>query len=490
MTLDPRTPVVVGVAAVTQRGDDPALLSPAIDLMRQVTEDAAMDAGDSSLLDRIGWIGVPEGTWTYGDPGRLLAERVGLADVHTLRADVGVTQQELLARACSAVIDGVDVALVVGAEAKHRALRAAIAGVEPSDVADERAPDELLAPKRFPADDIEITRNIVVPTTSYALIETALARTEGLTREAHRRRLADLWGGFAIVAESAAGAWNPSAPSGETIVTPSPDNRMISTPYTKLLCSNWNVDQAAALLVCSVEAATALGIARDRWVFPHSSAVSNHDDYVASRRDLHTSHGARVAGERVLSLAGVEIGDIDIVDLYSCFPAPVQIYARAIGLSLDRQLTLTGGMTFGGGPLNNYVLQAMVAMVSALRASPGALGLSSSVSGSIVKQGWGVWSARPPAALFRHEDVGPEVASLNATCPVDESLSGDVRIASWTVTHDKGEPHRAVAIVESAAGTRSIVATTEPDAVAAMVDGDWIDRTVHASADGTLTLPD
>ncbi len=72
--------------------------------------------------------------------------------------------------------------------------------------------------------------------------------------------------------------------------------------------------------------------------------------------------------------------------------------ARELGLALDdpRGLTVTGGMTFAGGPLNNYVLQAMVALTDLLRADPSAIGLSTSVSGMLTKQGLGLWSATPP----------------------------------------------------------------------------------------------
>ena len=41
----------------------------------------------------------------------------------------------------------------------------------------------------------------------------------------------------------------------------------------------------------------------------------------------------------------------------------------------ERDLTVTGGMTFAGGPWNNYVTHGVATMVGVLREDPGDLGL-------------------------------------------------------------------------------------------------------------------
>ena len=66
--------------------------------------------------------------------------------------------------------------------------------------------------------------------------------------------------------------------------------------------------------------------------------------------------------------------------------------AAELGISLDRRLTETGGMAFGGGPFNNYVLQSTVAVARCLRQSTGARGLVTTVSGLLTKPGLSVWS--------------------------------------------------------------------------------------------------
>ena len=70
---------------------------------------------------------------------------------------------------------------------------------------------------------------------------------------------------------------------------------------------------------------------------------------------------------------------IDHVELYSCFPAAVRVQQRELGIPLSRRVTQTGGMTFGGGPLNNFVIQSWVKMVERLREDQGSRGLVTAV---------------------------------------------------------------------------------------------------------------
>ena len=64
---------------------------------------------------------------------------------------------------------------------------------------------------------------------------------------------------------------------------------MIGFPYTKAMNANLDTDQAAAVIVCSVEAARELGVAEDRWVFPWSGADAHDHWWVSERADLHSS---------------------------------------------------------------------------------------------------------------------------------------------------------------------------------------------------------
>ena len=128
---------------------------------------------------------------------------------------------------------------------------------------------------------------------------------------------------------------------------------MISFPYPKLCTANMQVDQGAGYIVCSVEAARAAGVPEERWVFPLAGADAHDHWFISHRPELHRSPAIRLAAGAAFALAGVGPDDLGPIDLYSCFPAAVQMAAREIGLPVDdpgRPLTLTGGLTFGGGP--------------------------------------------------------------------------------------------------------------------------------------------
>src|SRR5439155_22999267 len=133
--------------------------------------------------------------------------------------------------------------------------------------------------------------------------------------------------------------------------------------------------------------------------------------------------------------------DIAHVDLYSCFPSAVQVAATEIGLGFERPLTVTGGLTFAGGPLNNYVTHSIATMVGVLRTDAGRLGLVSANGGYLTKHAIGIYGTEPPASGFRHDDVQTEVDAMPTRESVDEH-DGPVTIEAYTVMHGHDRPER------------------------------------------------
>jgi acetyl-CoA C-acetyltransferase len=480
MAVDPRTPVLVGAGTATQRLDDPAAALEACALIAAACDAAALDAGAPGLLSRADMVVVPQGTWAYADAGRLVADSIGASGARTVVGEFGVLQTTLIERAATAIQAGAcDVALVVGGEAKWRDLRTSITGVQgPTTVQTDATPDEVLAPAGALISPLEIEARLVSAVSQYALLEHARRRADGETPAAHAAEVAGLWERFNQVARGNPAAWHRQPMSAAEIATPGPRNRPLATPYLKWHNSQWNVDQAACLILCSAEAAMAAGVASDRWLFPHAMAHSDHMVPVSARPALHRSPGFRLAGQAALAAAGIGVDDVAHVDLYSCFPIAVRTQALELGLGTDRPLTVTGGMTFAGGPLNNYVLQSTAAMTARLRADPGAVGMVTAISAMITKQGVTLWSSQPPAHGMRAVDVSAAVAAESPPVAVGPGTAGPAPIESYTVLHDAGgAPERAVVIVRAADGTRSI-ATSVADA-AAMTVGEWGGRTVE-----------
>ncbi len=270
------------------------------------------------------------------------------------------------------------------------------------------------------------------------------------------------------------------------IATAGPDNRMVGYPYTKLMNSNNAVEQSAALILTSVERAESLGVDRDRWVFPLAGTDAHDHVYVSERADLHSSPAIRHASRACLDLGGVGVDDLAHVDLYSCFPSAVQIGANEIGLSLDRQLTVTGGLSFAGGPWNNYVMHAIATMADVLRADPGSIGLCTANGGYTTKHAFGLYSTEPAAEGFRHASPRIAVDAL----PVARSpptTSGPATLESHTVMHDReSRPEIAIAAVLTPEGGRGWATSTDDDVKAALVGNDLIGTSVTVDADGAL----
>ena len=490
MGLDPRTPVLVGAGQVNQRDEAPDV--EPVDLMAA----AAAEAADPRVLRALDAIRVVNLlSWRYRDPGLLLKQLIGAPDATTRYTGIGGnTPQSLVNQACLDIQAGrTEAVLLVGAETWRTRMRLRARGIRPDWTRqDDTVPippggeDEV--PMSGPAEDrIDLDR----PSFVYPLFEQALRIANGESMDDHRRRIGDLWARFSQVAQRNPHAWSREALSGEQIWQPGPQNRMISWPYPKLMNSNNMVDQGAAVILCSVEKAEYLQIPKDTWVFPHAGTDS-HDTYgIAERDELHRSPAIRIGGGRVLELAGVGIDDLDFVDVYSCFPSAVQVAAREIGLPLDdpaRPLTVTGGLTFAGGPWNNYVMHSIATMAELLRNNPDSHGLITANGGYLTKHSFGLYSGTPSATGFRWEDVQVAVDREPTRTALIE-WEGTGTVESWTTPFDRdGMPEKAFLAVRTPDGSRTWGLISDPDDAASTVADDIAGNKVQVSSDGRATV--
>ena len=380
MALDPRTPVVVGVGQVMTPpdaglapGDRPEPLELMAAALWAAAEDcdgvAAGAAGaGNALIRRADSIRVvqPLG-WHAVNPALLVAERLGFGEGEApaqlmVSAIGGNAPEALMHDACLAISRGdLDVVLITGAEALYARTLARRDPTRPwlswaSQPEGTQAP-VIFGVERPGATDLEMNRGVVLPVHAYPLFENALRAANGWTLDDHAARIGALWSRFSHVASGNPNAWIRAPRSADEIVRSGPGNRMVSFPYPKLCTANMQVDQGAGSIVCSVEAARAAGVPEERWVFPLAGADAHDHWFISQRPELHRSPAIRLAGSAALEQAGLGIDEVSWIDLYSCFPVAVQITAAELGLAVDdpdRPLTLTGGLTFGGGPGNNY----------------------------------------------------------------------------------------------------------------------------------------
>lgn len=482
-----RIPVVVGVGSVNRQAEDPQAIGEPIALMEEALRGAAKDAGSSALLVAADQIIVPRGFWSYSDPGRLLAERVGAVAARTVLAEIGILQTSLLGRAAADIQAGrSEVAILAGGEAHDRATRLQRMGLEvPLTEQKDVAPDLHLQPSSEIMGRIEIERGLVTPTIQYALIDNALRFAEGRTLEEHRAELGALWGDFNRVAVDNPDAWNRKPLTPSQITTASESNRMLAFPYTKSLVSQWNVNQAGALILCSLAKARALGLDERRFVHPIAVVDSEHMVTLSERRHLHRSPGFELVFARALERLGQSVDAIDHLELYSCFPAAVRIQQRALGVDPTRRVTQTGGMTFGGGPLNNFVIQGLVKMVERMRETPGSHGLVSAVSGLITKQGVSVFGPEPRDS-FVYEQVTEAARAAQATVEVVRDAVGRARVATYTVSASKDAANGVALILDLEDGRRTIRVVPDPELAAQGMREELCGRVVELGSGDAL----
>ncbi|MDO3635972.1 acetyl-CoA acetyltransferase [Mycolicibacterium arseniciresistens] len=489
MPVAPTTPVLIGYGQVNQRDENPAV--EPVDLMAA----AARSAADPRVLAAVDSVRVVNLlSWRYIDPGLLLAGRIGADGAATRYSGIGGNvPQTLVNQACLDIQDGnAGVVLIAGAETWRTRSRLKRRG----EKADWTRQDESL-PTPPGADDVpmagdaEMRIELGRPAHVYPMFEQAVRIAAGEDPESHRRRIGELWAQFSAVAGDNPYAWSREPVAAEDIWRPGPTNRMISWPYTKLMNSNNMVDQGAALILTSVEQARRLQVPEERWVFPYAGTDS-HDTYAISERaEFHRSPAIRIAGRRVLELADTDLDRIDLVDVYSCFPSAVQVAAAELGLPVAdpaRPLTVTGGLTFAGGPWNNYVTHSIATMAEQLTSGRGTRGLITANGGYLTKHSFGVYGTEPPAHAFRWQDVQPEVDREPTRTSLVE-WSGTGTVEAWTTPFDRdGAPEKAYLAVRTPDDARTLAVITDAGDAAATVEGDIAGVKVTVREDGTAAL--
>lgn len=473
---------MIGVGALTQRETDPLRAVSALDMM----EWAARQAASESVLSQVQLTLVPQGSWKTANAGGELAKRFG-ATARTVQTDLGVLQTSLFVRAIQAIQAGTDLVLIAGGEGRAREGHARRAGIELEAEPDTAGvPDEFVKPDGMVISRLEIDTGLVQAVFHYALIDNARRAANGWSMQQQSDAIADLWGGMGSVAEGYARAWNTAPPSAAELRTAEGAGRMLSTPYRKNHVTQWNVDQAQALVLASVEKAQALGIPGDQWIFPLGVAENNHMIPVSERAELQRQPAVGLAGAALAETTGVKPADADLIELYSCFPVAVAVQMDELGIA-DRIPTVTGGMTFGGGPYNNSVLGGAVPLIEALREAPGTA-LLTAVSGMLTKQGLLLLSDSPPASVPPMIDVSDDVAAANMPVPCEPPVAGDTKVLSVTVLHGKEGAERAVAVLEYSNGSRTISSSTHAEVIEAAETSETIGTQAQVDADGAFSL--
>lgn len=442
MSVDPRTPVIVGRAQVVGPPVDLEHPVHPIDLMATATRTALADAGlPAATVDTVGVIG---GIHRHPNPAGAIAHHIGCPDAHSIVTTWGGnTPVAFLGELGRRIVAGsVDVAVFVGGEANRTrdALRRVDRDVEWTGGPDGGEPETWGTALKMGGAEV-IERGGEMPRNTYAVFDSALRAAAAESLDEARDRDAALWAGYSAVA-----AENPDldtdAMDAATIRTPSADNRMVSWPYTKAMCANNRVDQAGALIVCSAEAADRLGVPAANRVYLHDTVNASDTDSFLVRDRLDEVPGLDGAAA-VLQQRWGPLDELAHVDLYGCFPSIVHYTANALGLRPGRDLTVTGGLGFMGAPLNFAAGQSLIGMIRVLRDDPGSFGLVQGNGGHAAKHAFGIYSTTPPDSL-------PTITTLDhdqVVVPMaDGAAGGTATIDGITVEYGRRGPERAIAV--------------------------------------------
>ena len=504
------TPVLIGVAQITYRGtpaDAPTPLGMITEAARRAADDAGLAPSALAALDAIGVVGftidaagslarlaVPR----LANPPRSLARALGADPRLVVYTHMGGNSpQQLINSLCERIAAGEsDLALAVGAEFLGSLMKKLAQGLPFEGYGDDEAgAPERVGDPRPGVTQKEAAHGLGLPVNIYPMFENALRARDRRSLPDHQRRLGELFSPFTEVAAANPFAWFPTRRSAEALTTVGPDNRMIGYPYPKYLNAIMQVDQSAGVLIASVAKARALGVPQHRWVFLHGCADAADLWYPLERQNYYSSPAMRLTGERALAMAGIGIDDVDMIDLYSCFPAAVEIGAEELGLAIDdpRGLTVTGGLPYFGGPGNNYAMHSVATMVERLRAKPGSWGLATANGWFLTKQSTGVYSTTEPKSAFVREDPAVIQRRIDAL-PHPEVIdrpTGAAQIETYTVVHSREGYRMGIVIGRDAQGRRFVANTPSDEAtLRAMESAEQVGRqgTIRAADDGERNL--
>ena len=462
-----RTPVIIGVGETVDRPTDPALAWEPLALIADAVRAADADAG-GGFLHRIDSLDVIHlVSWRYDRVAARLAERLGINPARAVYGVVGgETPTTRIHEAALRIMNGNSlVAVVTGGEATNAVAKAKAAGVALDWTPPADHPENpIIASDHVTA--LAVKHGIMQPVHIYPLYENAATAAWGLTPADALAESGQVWEGLSAVAASNPGSWSKTALSAAEITTPTPDNRMIAYPYTKRMVANPAVNQAAAVLLTSLALARAAGVPEDRIVYVHGGAAAAEPfDFLARDQYRHS-----VAQDAVLAavLRIAPDAGFDRHELYSCFPIVPKLARRTLGLDADAALTVTGGLSFFGAPLNTYMTHATCAMVRSLRRTPSAGALLYGQGGYVTKHHGLVVGSTPPdaASLMMPRDVQAEAEAMRAPVPVfDGSYTGPAVLETFTVVYDRdGAAAYAGVAARTAAGTRVFGRVMAPDA--------------------------
>ena len=505
--IDPRTPILVGCGQITDTTGQPSSkrsrVAFAAEAVAKALDDTGAKIGGHMLGHHVDALAVmeffsdssPRFASPFGrstNPPKSVARRLHASPRTLLYSHVGGNMpQYLVNRFAEEIANGkTRLAVVCGAELLRSTQNARKAGLAIDWNEDYGGTPERVGDDRNGFSEEEGRHGLKAAIHFYPLIENAIRG--GLQQDVagHMQAMGRLFHRLAMVAKNNPLATRRNGYSAQELSTISDDNRWICFPYPRLMNANAMIDQAAAVVMTSVEKAQEWGIPQDKWVFLHGCA-DGADTWVVSERDrIDSSPAIRGCARIALDMAGKKLADIAAFDLYSCFPSAVEVAMKEIGIAEDdpRPISVTGGLPFFGGPGNNYVTHSIAEMMNVVRRAPGAFGMVTANGSYLTKHSAGLYSTEPTKGPWRRQDPKTFQAELDAGPKrrVDTAPAGAGTIETYCVTYGKTAPESAYIIGRlEPSGDRFVAqAAADPALLGDMLASEQLGRKVMVNEQG------
>ncbi|HEY0596645.1 acetyl-CoA acetyltransferase [Sphingopyxis sp.] len=476
MTDPERIPVIIGVGQVNDRPDDPDQGLDSLGLMVAALKIADTDAGGGLLADLDSLAIVDQISFhSLGKLPEPLAAAIGATPAinYQSAAPHGDTPIRLLNEAANRIGAGeVRLAAIVGAEA----LRTAAGRAAKAASGEDKSYNAIrkVATRREP--NYAQKHGLAAPVDVYPLYENATRAAWGESLEDAQFESAEIWSRFSEVAAANDGAWIRKPATPEDILRVDERNRPIAFPYSKLMVANSSVNQGAGFIVTSLAEARRRGISDDRLIYVGMGAAAKEPASILHRDRYDGSVSMETSITRTLELNAMTVEDFDCVELYSCFPCVPKMARRILGWPWDRPATVFGGLTFGGGPIANYMSHAVVSMTQKLR-SEGRYGFLFANGGFATDNHCIVLGKQPIAAASFPQDFDYQAEAETKRGPVPdliEDYAGPATIESYTVFYGRdGGPRAGVVVARTPEGDRTLAHVDVSDAamLAFLTDG-------------------
>jgi acetyl-CoA C-acetyltransferase len=471
-------PVVVGIGSIQQKGNFKDL-DEALVLMEQATQKAIEDSTNKDVTKYIDEISVPKGFWKYRDPARWIAERNNIEKVKTSITKIGVLQQNLLNTACNKIVNGeISASLIIGGESRYKILRSKIENQKYIETELNINPDNYIKASEDLTLREEEKELGSMAVGYYAILESALRASLKKDLNGHNDDIAHMYSNFSKIAANNIDGWNEQPIDASLIKYQSKKNPLQAFPYNKYHCASWNVNQSCAMIICSETVADKLNIPIKKRVYPLASSETNHMIATLQRPNLIEPIGMKLAADFILDICKKHKLEIDDYDLYSCFPVAIQMFAISLGLKIDNQMTITGGMPFAGGPLNSYVLHSTVKLISKIRERKKGLGIITGVSGMMTKQSYALWSKNPDID-FIHKDFTDDAKNIEKPVEISTDTMGEGEIIGYTIIK-KNTHSKAIMYLNISGGKkRKLITSSDESIIRSMEEKEWVGKKVY-----------